>query len=93
MAQKIGVREAKARFSRLLAEVKSGAEWIITERGVPVAKLGPIPAEERPLEARLAYLEQQGLLEKPRPDARNLPPPLPLPGGRAQQWLEEDRRR
>lgn len=93
MLGEIGIREAKTHFSRLVAEVKHGAEWIITERGTPVAKLGPIPEEERPLSHRLAVLEARGLLARPQPGRRNLPPPLPLPAGLAQQWLQEDRGR
>lgn len=93
MTQKIGIRDAKTNLSRLLAEVKHGAEWIITERGTPVAKLVPIPEEERPLSQRLATLEDRGLLDRPQPGRRNLPPPLPLPKDSAQQWLQEDRSR
>lgn len=93
MRRTIGVRDAKANLSRLLAEVKHGVEWIITDRGVPVAKLGPIPEEERTLEQRLAWLEERGLLEKPPTDQRRFPPPLPIPENLAQRWLQEGRDR
>ena len=36
-----GVREARQNLSKLLEEVRRGAEIVITERGRPVAKLGP----------------------------------------------------
>lgn len=93
MMRRIGIRDAKANLSRLLVEVKHGAEWVITERGVQVAKLVPIPDAERGLDQRLASLEERGLLERPAPNGRKLPPPLPLPDNLAQQWLQEERGR
>lgn len=89
----IGIRDAKSNLSRLLAEVKHGVEWIITDRGVPVAKLGPIPDEERTLQQRLASLEERGLLDRPASDQPIVPPPLPMPDNMAQRWLQEGRDR
>jgi antitoxin (DNA-binding transcriptional repressor) of toxin-antitoxin stability system len=37
---------AKTRFSRLLRRVAAGEEITIANRGVPVARLVPIPAEQ-----------------------------------------------
>jgi prevent-host-death family protein len=42
---KVNVHEAKTRFSRLLRRVAAGEEITIANRGVPVARLVPIPAE------------------------------------------------
>ncbi len=86
-----GVREAKAQFSALLREVRAGHEWVITERGAPIAKLVPIAAEERPLGHRIRRLVEAGVIEPEQRDARPVPPPLPLPKGLAQRWLREDR--
>lgn len=88
-----GVREAKARLSRLIREVQRGREWVITERGRPVARLVPIPARDLPMEERVRRLEESGLLERARGRSRPLPPPLPLRRGLAQRWLQEDRGR
>jgi prevent-host-death family protein len=41
-----GIAELKARLSHFLARVKRGHEVVITERGVPIAKLVPLSAEE-----------------------------------------------
>ncbi len=38
----VGVREAEARLSRLLREAQQGREWVITDRGTPVARLTPV---------------------------------------------------
>ncbi len=42
----MNVHEAKTRFSRLLRRVAAGEEITIANRGVPVARLVPVPAEE-----------------------------------------------
>lgn len=85
-----GVAEAKAHLSRMLRDVARGHEWIITERGEPIARLSPLSAQERPLEERLQLLERQGILE-PQTENRPLPPPLPLEAGLAQRLLQGDR--
>jgi prevent-host-death family protein len=43
---KIGTHEARARFSQLLRRVAAGEEITICKRGVPVARLVPIPARK-----------------------------------------------
>ncbi len=40
--REVGVFEAKNRLTVLLAEVEAGGEVIITRRGRPVARLGPV---------------------------------------------------
>ncbi|HEV2281283.1 MAG TPA: type II toxin-antitoxin system prevent-host-death family antitoxin [bacterium] len=90
-ARRTGVREAKARLSKLLRDVQRGQEWVITERGSPVARLSPISGRLLPLAERVRRLEDSGLVEPLRHVVRNLPPPLPLKEGLAQKWLQEDR--
>jgi prevent-host-death family protein len=88
----IGIREAKAQLSRLVKDVAQGTEWIITDRGHPVAKLVPVTDEPRSLPERVRLLETWGWIAKPGP-TRRLPPPLPLPEGVAQDALQQDRDR
>ena len=45
MAQQIGAFEAKTQFSRILEKTQAGADFIITKRGKPVAKIIPINKE------------------------------------------------
>ena len=47
MKTKANVAQLKARLSEYVRQVKSGAEVIITERGVPVARLVPLDPDER----------------------------------------------
>jgi prevent-host-death family protein len=89
--KRTGVREAKARLSKLLRDVQRGQEWVITERGSPVARLSPISGRRLSLAERIRRLEDSGLVEPPRHTVRNLPPPLPLRERLAQKWLQEDR--
>ncbi len=88
----IGVREAKINLSKLLRQIKQGREVILTERGTPVGKIVPMPRESLSLAERLRKMEEQGLLEpKCKGVRKRVPPPLPLPEGIAQQYLQEER--
>ena len=46
MAQQIGAFEAKTHFSQIIEKVEHGADYVITRRGKPVAKI--IPFEQEP---------------------------------------------
>lgn len=90
---RVGMREAKENFSKLVNEVKNGAEIILTERGKPVARLAPINDESLSLPARLTKLEYAGVLEPANRANLKMPSPLPLCGEKAQAFLQEDRNR
>jgi len=45
--QQIGAFEAKTHFSKILEEVERGADFIITKRGKPVAKIIPFEQEKQ----------------------------------------------
>lgn len=83
MADTITARDANQRFSRLLAEVATGKSFVITNRGVPVARLVPEPA---PVGApRLTPAQERALAEseaffdslKPVAPTTDLPPGWP----------------
>jgi len=87
----MGVRDAKANLSRLLADARAGREWVITERGKPIARIVPLAAEGRTLEERLSDLQAAGVLGPARPRTRPLAPPVPVEFGVGQRLLQEDR--
>ena len=89
----VGVREAKSRLSKLLKQVQSGAQVVITDRGNPVGKIIPIEKKELPLEDRLKDLEERGIVQKMvKEGGRTLPQPLMMPDGvHIQEMLQEDR--
>ena len=86
----VGVRDAKARLSEILRDAARGTEWIVTDRGRPLASIVPVDSAGLPLAGRLCRLEQLGGLG-PRGSGGPLPPPQPLRDGLAQVRLEEDR--
>jgi prevent-host-death family protein len=43
----VGVRELKAKLSEYLGKVKAGEVITVTDRGRPIARIGPLSAEER----------------------------------------------
>jgi prevent-host-death family protein len=85
----VGVRDAKAQFSRLLVDVENGGEWTITLRGRPVARLVPVAREHGELSERIRDLEERGILEPA--SERRLPLPLPIAMGFASRMLEDGR--
>ena len=56
MAQQIGAFEAKTRFSQIIDKAEHGADFIVTRRGKPVAKI--IPFEKKPEMTRWEAIEQ-----------------------------------
>ncbi|TBH21196.1 type II toxin-antitoxin system Phd/YefM family antitoxin [Thermus thermamylovorans] len=74
----VSVSEAKNRLSELLRRVQAGEEVLILDRGVPVARLTPLPKGP---EGPLLHLERQGLLR--RGEGRPRLEDLPLPEARA----------
>jgi len=61
MSTTAAVAELKAQLSRYLSRVKAGEEILVTERGVPVARLVPVASVGRDHES-LRDLERQGLI-------------------------------
>ncbi len=60
------ISEAKAKLSALLERVKTGESITITDRGVPVAQIVPIPVSEVDWDERLERLERKGLIRRPK---------------------------
>ena len=57
----VAVAELKANLSKYLGQVKAGEQVLVTERGVPVAKLVPVELKKKDLPAHLQELEKAGL--------------------------------
>lgn len=73
---RVGVRELRQRASALLRRVESGERFEITDRGRPVAVLGPLPNE-----SPLVRLRASGDMTIAQGSVDDLPEPLPLPRG------------
>jgi prevent-host-death family protein len=73
----VGIRELRLNLSRYVARVRTGTEVIVTDHGLPVARLGPVDAQE----AHLARLMREGVIKPAkRPKSATLPPPVPMEG-------------
>ncbi|MBX5465677.1 MAG: type II toxin-antitoxin system prevent-host-death family antitoxin [Clostridia bacterium] len=91
MSRVVGIREAKTRLSRIVQDVRQGGEWVITQRGRPVARLVPVDGPSRALGDRIRALEERGWIVRPPKGAR-VPVPVPVKTpGIAQRFLQEDR--
>ncbi len=62
MTKMYSIYETKSRLSELLRLVKQGLDFIITERGTPIAKVVIYQAEEESFEERLKSLERRGVI-------------------------------
>lgn len=87
----IGIREARINLSRLIRDVRSGMEIIITDRGNPVARLIPVGTSSLSVAERIRNYESCGLIEsrpkKETPDAL----PVELPEGYFKRSIREER--
>lgn len=89
------VSAAKNSLSALIDEVRGGAEVVITDRGVPVARLAPLPSSAA-IPAALTELARRGLVTLPRRApaadwATAMPWPLVRPGGGPAEALLAER--
>jgi prevent-host-death family protein len=91
--EKVGSREFKNRMGRYLRAVRQGKTLVITDRGTPVAKVGP-PDTEEPAEqdiwARLKELEAEGLVRLGRGKLQPFSP-VKNTGRPGSQMIIEDR--
>jgi prevent-host-death family protein len=72
----VGVRELRQQASELLRQVARGETIEITDRGRPVALLGPVPAGDE-----LTRLRAAGQVSATEGDLSDLPAPLALEPG------------
>lgn len=91
--KKMGIREAKKHLSALVKGAASGDECTITDRGVPVAKIVPIPKDPESLDVRIARLIENGTIVEQAGPPVAFPIPNNAPPGYFQRLLDEDRNR
>ena len=87
---KIGLREANLHFSRYMKMVKDGKEVMLTERGMPIAVIKPIPQESE-AESGIKLLEQQGILKHARKGALPVHKPITISGKPISEIVAEER--
>jgi prevent-host-death family protein len=73
----VGIRELRADLSRYLKRVREGEDVVVTDRGVPVARIVPMNGQRK-----IDRLIAAGLVEPaPRKVPRPLPKPIRIEGG------------
>ena len=84
----VGIRALKQNASQVVARARAGESITITDRGRPVAVLGPVR------QSRIDALIESGLATPPSRRLRDLPPPVPgAPGkGLLSEEVDEQRR-
>lgn len=65
----VGARDLKTHLGAWLERVRGGQHVLVTDRGVPVAELRPLPAGPDGLAEKLARAELGGLLVRPEGSA------------------------
>ena len=60
----LSAREANQNFARIMRAASAGEEVVITKRGVPVAKVVPIVADERNAARQAAIARMRARMEK-----------------------------
>jgi prevent-host-death family protein len=93
MRRTTNVVQLKSRLSEYLRLVKGGGELLVTERGVPIARLVPLDEAERKSTRRLR-LARAGVVRPGRgriPKALQTPPAGPKVGGDVLTALLEER--
>jgi prevent-host-death family protein len=88
------ITEAKNGLSALIDRVRAGETILITERGVPVARLEPVTSAADDDEGRLARLERAGVIRRGRGDPRWILERAPIPttpGRPISDYVIEDR--
>lgn len=88
-----GIRETKARLSRLLAAVRSGEEVLITDRGRPVARIVKETTRVRTTAERFEEMARAGLLTpRTEPHRREAPTAYRIGGTPLSKIVLDDRR-
>jgi prevent-host-death family protein len=85
----IGIREARINLSKLIRDVRSGMEIVITDRGKPVARLVPAQGQTLSLEERIKNYESCGLIESSSSRVKDSSSPIELPRDLARRYLGE----
>jgi len=86
----VGIREARINLSRLIRDVRGGMEVVITDRGLPVAKLIPAQGQSLSLEERINNYITCGLIENCLENNEEKSCPVKLPGDRSAQSFREE---
>jgi prevent-host-death family protein len=72
----VGVRKLRENLAAFLERASRGEEFVVTERGKPVARVGPVDEDELILQRLAAEGRVRRALRRPRRPIPDLGPPL-----------------
>lgn len=91
MSDTYSVDEATTQLTAIIARVREGETIAISDHGVPIAEIRPLPPHHATIEERFAWLEARGELVRPPAGAKfDFTPGPPRPGALAQFLAERD---
>jgi prevent-host-death family protein len=91
MKKAYSIYEAKAKFSEIIRAVKQKRRIVVTERGVPVARVVPYRSEDQEsMEERLKRLGESGIIIEA--ENRFSAQPVQVIPGASDRFLSEDRK-
>jgi prevent-host-death family protein len=86
---RVGIRELRQDASKILSRVEDGEEFMVTDRGVPIARL--VPISKSPEEYYEEMVASGEIIPASRPFFTRVPKMTPLSGGKSalELFLEE----
>jgi prevent-host-death family protein len=87
----VPVRVLKNELSAYLRRVRRGERIVVTDRGKPVAEMGPIRAERLSSDQRMARLVEEGMVSPPQGKGLRSVRPVKVRGRSVAATLLEDR--
>ena len=86
---RVGIRELRQDASKILSRVEDGEEFMVTDRGVPIARL--VPISKSPEEYYDEMVAAGEIIPASRPFFTKVPKMAPLGGGKSalELFLEE----
>ncbi len=87
----VPVRVLKNELSAYLRRVGRGERIVVTDRGKPVAEMGPIRADRLSSDQRMARLVEEGMVSPPKGEGLRSVRPVKVRGRSVAAMLLEDR--
>lgn len=90
--ESVSVRDLKNQLSAYLRRVKSGTRLVVTDRGRPIAELGPVSNEKLSSEEHLRKMAEAGEIIPPHGKGFSDFKPIAIKGAPLSQTILEERR-
>ncbi len=87
----VPVRVLKNELSAYLRRVRRGERIVVTDRGLPVAEVGPVRASRLSADQRMARLVEEGMVSSPKGNGLRSVRPVKVRGRSVSATLLQDR--